>query len=119
MLLFIAGLISFILAIAGAILPVMPAGPFLILAAYFFSRSSKRFHDKLRESKYTGYVVTEWEDHGVITLPAKAGLTAFVVSSFGYSIYFDTHTWLQAAIGIAGFAFLVWTWTRPSKVRPT
>lgn len=116
---FLAGIISLVLAIAGAILPVLPASPFIIFAAYFFSKSSKKFHDGLRSNKYTGHIVTEWEDHGILTWPAKIGLTAFVASSFGYSIWFDVPGWIPTTVGVLGGVFLLWAWTRPStpKIR--
>jgi uncharacterized membrane protein YbaN (DUF454 family) len=41
------GVICLGLAIVGAILPVMPATIFLILAAYFFARSYPALHEKL------------------------------------------------------------------------
>ncbi|MEQ1878425.1 MAG: YbaN family protein [Bdellovibrionia bacterium] len=113
---FIAGIINLVLAVAGVVLPLMPAAPFIILSAYFFSKSSKKFHDGLRTNRYTGHIVTEWEDHGVMTSTAKIGLTAFVVSSFGYSLWFGIPKWIQISIGVTGAAFLAWVWTRPGQL---
>lgn len=41
----IVGMISLGLGAAGAVLPLLPAFPFLLLAAFCFARSSKKLHD--------------------------------------------------------------------------
>lgn len=41
----IIGCIGLVLGAIGAVVPLLPAFPFLLLAAYCFARSSKRLHD--------------------------------------------------------------------------
>ena len=48
------GLLSVLLGIIGALLPIIPTTPFLLVASYFFTRSSKRFNDMLYQNKYLG-----------------------------------------------------------------
>ncbi|NMD38266.1 MAG: DUF454 domain-containing protein [Christensenellaceae bacterium] len=45
------GFIGLILGAIGAVIPMMPAFPFLLLAAYCFTRSSERVHKWFIETK--------------------------------------------------------------------
>lgn len=45
------GLISTVLAFVGAVLPVLPATPFIAMAAYCYARSSERLNNWLRGTK--------------------------------------------------------------------
>ncbi len=48
------GILSVILGLIGALLPIIPTTPFLLVASYFFTRSSKRLNDLLYKNRYLG-----------------------------------------------------------------
>jgi uncharacterized protein len=50
-------------AIIGAIMPGIPTAPFVILAGYFFVRSSPEAHQWLRQSRWFGAILRDWEAH--------------------------------------------------------
>jgi uncharacterized membrane protein YbaN (DUF454 family) len=62
------GTISVALGIAGIVLPVLPATPFLLLAAFLYARSSKRFHDWLVGHRWFGpYIAAYRSGRGLTT----------------------------------------------------
>jgi uncharacterized membrane protein YbaN (DUF454 family) len=69
--LFILGWLSFVLGVIGAFLPILPTTPFLILAAYLFSKSSPRFHKWVLNLPMAGPAVQDWQQHRVIKPRAK------------------------------------------------
>ncbi|MBX2986615.1 MAG: YbaN family protein [Bdellovibrionaceae bacterium] len=71
-LLFIAaGFLFLVIGIIGIALPVLPTTPFLLVAAYCFSRGSRRFHDWLIHHPRLGPPIVDWQRHRVIRRRAK------------------------------------------------
>jgi uncharacterized membrane protein YbaN (DUF454 family) len=67
----ILGFIFVAFGIIGAILPLMPSTVFFILAAYFFSKSSEKFHKKLLDNKYIGRHLKNFYEKKGMPLRAK------------------------------------------------
>jgi uncharacterized protein len=70
------GFTALVLAVVGAILPVMPATPFLLLAAYCFARSSTRWHGWLVSNRLFGRYVARVVQGHPLSWPVKAALVA-------------------------------------------
>jgi uncharacterized membrane protein YbaN (DUF454 family) len=51
------------MAVVGAITPGIPTAPFVILAGYFFTRSSPEAHEWLRQSRWFGPFLRDWEEY--------------------------------------------------------
>ncbi|MGG3914344.1 YbaN family protein [Rossellomorea vietnamensis] len=65
------GFIALVCGVAGTVLPVLPGGPFYLLAVYFFSKSSKRVDAWFKNTYiYKKYVVSFLEKKGM-TLKEK------------------------------------------------
>lgn len=86
--LFVLGWISFALGFVGAFLPVLPTTPFLILSAYLFSKSSKRFHLWLLNLPTFGPMIKEWEDKKVIRPKVKVYAISVLSLFMSISIFF-------------------------------
>jgi len=54
------------LGFAGVVLPILPTTPFLILAAFAFSKSSPRLRQWLVDHNIFGGPIRDWEDGGAI-----------------------------------------------------
>jgi uncharacterized membrane protein YbaN (DUF454 family) len=50
------------MAVVGAILPGIPTAPFVVLASYFFIRSSPTAHAWLLRSRWFGPILRDWEE---------------------------------------------------------
>ena len=55
----------------GVVTPGLPATVFIIMAAWVFARSSRRFHGWLYNHKLFGPALINWERHRVIPPKAK------------------------------------------------
>lgn len=100
------------LAVLGAMLPIMPSTVFVILAAFFFSRSSPRLEAWLLNNKTFGPSLRLWREKGAIPRKGKiAALAAFAFSAVT-TLALAPLPWALAAPAAAVFGGL-WIWTRP------
>ena len=101
------GWLSVLLGAIGALLPVIPTTPFLILALACFSKSSPRFHRMLLNNKWFGPALTEWEQNKTINRQIKFRAMALVVISFTISIIIlSGRTGLQLMLLVLGLTAL-------------
>lgn len=75
----ILGWASVVMAIIGAILPGIPTAPFVILAGYFFIRSSPEAHQWLRESRWFGPILRDWEEHHGISRSTRNAAVGLIL----------------------------------------
>ncbi len=68
------GFVCFGLGVLGAFLPLLPTTPFMLVALWAFSRSSRRFHHWLYTHPRFGPRLQAWHEHG--TVPVKVKVTA-------------------------------------------
>ncbi|MCI4660504.1 MAG: YbaN family protein [Neomegalonema sp.] len=65
------GWICVALGLLGVLLPLLPTTPFMIVAAFAFSRGSPRLHRWLLEHPRFGPPLQDWEQRGAIARPVK------------------------------------------------
>ncbi|WP_240621812.1 YbaN family protein [Alteromonas alba] len=97
----------------GAVLPLLPTVPFMLLAAYCFARSSNRAHDWLINHRIFGPAIADWQRSGAISLAAKYAATASVVVVYTISIVMDLRPALLIVQGITLCAVMAFIWSRP------
>ncbi len=66
------GFSSLAAGLAGAVLPLLPATPFFILAAYAFSRGSPKVESWLLGHPRWGPVILDWRRERAISKKAKS-----------------------------------------------
>lgn len=93
-------LVSIGLGAAGAVLPLLPTTPFILLAAWAAARSSPGLHSWLRRHPRFGPPLRAWSDEGAVSDRSKVlALLALLVS--GLILWFA---------GVAGWLLgTVWT----------
>lgn len=67
----ILGSISLTLGVVGIFVPGLPTTPFLLLAAWFYVRGSKKFYDALLRNKYLGKYIRDYRKYKGVTLNVK------------------------------------------------
>ena len=76
------GFISLFFAYIGVITPGIPFTGFLIIAAWAFSKSSKKWHDYLYSHKLFGPFISNWESERVFPKKARTlMITSMYLSS--------------------------------------
>jgi hypothetical protein len=114
---FFLGWIFFGLGVAGALLPVLPTTPFMLLALWAFARSSRRFHDWLYHHRIFGPPLQRWDRERVIPVWVKAVAIGSMAASFAWvALMVRPRWWALAAMGavmLAGVIFLASVPSRP------
>ncbi|HYE75937.1 MAG TPA: YbaN family protein [Blastocatellia bacterium] len=73
------------LGIAGAILPLLPTTPFLLLAAYCFARSSERWHEWLLNHRIFGSYIRAFRERRGLTKAQKSRIAVTVTLTLAIS----------------------------------
>ena len=110
-LLFFFGLLFVVLGVIGAILPILPTTPFLLLALACFANSSPRFHQMLLHNRWFGNALQQWEEDRSITRTSKVKAMVLIVITFAISIaILHGRVQLQLGLLIMGIILLTFMW---------
>ncbi len=82
----IFGLASLALAGLGVALPLLPATPFVILAAFCLARSSPSLHRWLLGNRTFGKMIRDWRMHRAISRKSKAASVLTMALSLAVSL---------------------------------
>ena len=110
----IIGLSAVALGALGAVLPLLPTTPFVLLAAFAFARSSRRLHDWLVHHAVFGPLIDNWRRYGAISRSAKWAGILSMAGVLGISLLLDVPPGVltvQALVLTASAGFIA---SRPS-----
>lgn len=104
------GLLFFGLGALGAILPVLPTTPFLLLASFFFLRSSKRLDEWFHGTRLYKRYLSNFMENRVMTLRSKLLCMApGIVIMAALAVVLPQ--WWAKALLVALIAFELWYFT--------
>ena len=83
---FVVGCTALALGALGAVLPVLPTTPFVILAAFAFGKSTPRVQAWLETSRIFGPVIADWKVNGAIAPRFKAIAIVMMGAVFSLSV---------------------------------
>lgn len=108
----LCGILSCIAGVIGIVVPVLPTTPFLLLASWFFAKSSPQLHAKMRSHKYIGKTLTSWEDTRSIPKKAKVLAVTMIALSCGFSLFYVGYFLLRVLLVCGAIGVSVYILTR-------
>jgi len=109
------GWLMLVLGFIGAFVPLMPTTIFLILASWFFSRSSPRLEAWLLDQPRFGPTLRAWNETGAV--PRHAKVAACIGMTIGFALFWigaHPSLWLAALVALLMLASAVYVITRPA-----
>jgi uncharacterized membrane protein YbaN (DUF454 family) len=98
-LLIIAGTLSVILGIIGVFVPILPTTPFLLLAAFCYSRSSENFYNWLIGNKFCGQYIRNYLQGKGIPLKQKLYTIILLWATIMFTVFFIIKPlWLKSIL---------------------
>lgn len=113
----VLGLAFTAMGLVGALLPILPTVPFLLVAAFAFSKSSKRFHNWLLNHRIFGPQIRDWQETGSISRRVKWIATLSMLAGIGLSAFLGLG-WIIIAVQCVSISLAcLFIWTRPDSKR--
>lgn len=104
------------LGFVGIFVPGLPTVPFLLVALWAFSRSSRRFHDWLYNHERLGPPLRDWREYGAIPVRAKLLAIATMLASLLWIGFGIADDWvLPAVVAACLVPVAIFILTRPSR----
>jgi len=107
-LLIACGTVSLTLGVIGVFLPLVPTTPFLLLAAFLYSRSSERFYRWLIGHRWLGGYIRRYREGRSMTRANKAVTLVMLWLAIGLSIALVLpHLWARLLLGAVALGVTV------------
>ncbi|EII2718511.1 YbaN family protein [Staphylococcus pseudintermedius] len=103
-----------LLGFAGAVLPLLPTTPFLLVAVLCFAKSSDRFHDWLIQTKVYQAYVEDFRKHRGYTMKKKIQLLISLYIVVGFSIWMVDVTMIRLGLLVMAViqTVVLFTWVK-------
>lgn len=98
----ILGTVFLLVGVLGAVLPLLPATPFLLLASACYVRGSTTLHNWLMSHRYLGPYITNIRDKRGMPIKAKTITIAVLWVSLLFSMYRVDSLLLDSTLLIVG-----------------
>jgi uncharacterized membrane protein YbaN (DUF454 family) len=107
------GYASLALGIVGIFLPVLPTTPFVLLAAWCFTRSNPALAKRLYRHPRFGPLLTAWRDQRAIPLHAKIYALTALALSYALILYLAESRILPVVLALIMGSVALYIATRP------
>lgn len=110
----LGGGLALLLGVVGVVLPLLPTTPFVLLAAFCFSRGSQRWEAWLLQHPRLGPMVRDWRATRAIPLRAKQLATLMMTASSLWAWSTIPSVWRWAP-GLCCACVALWMWSLPTR----
>lgn len=107
------GWLALALGVIGAVLPVVPTVPFLLVAVWAFAKSSPRLGARITRHPTFGPQLRAWRKRGVVGRRAKVFATLTMACGVGWSLWFSLDLRIVATQALICSAVAIWLISRP------
>ncbi|MCA9839308.1 MAG: YbaN family protein [Trueperaceae bacterium] len=104
------------LGFLGYILPGLPGTVFILIATYFFARSSPRFYNWLMNNRLFGQLIRDWRAGMGIPMRAKITAVTVIAITIGISAYTIPYPVLKLIVVLCGVGVSIYLLTRRTKI---
>ncbi|MCV0386141.1 MAG: YbaN family protein [Nitrobacter sp.] len=94
------GMLCVGLGAVGAVLPIMPTVPFLLLAVYFFARSNPELERRILDHPHWGPQVRDWRERRAISRRSKTIAIVAMASGAVFTYFTLGHPWYWVSVAI-------------------
>jgi uncharacterized membrane protein YbaN (DUF454 family) len=105
---------SLALGIIGIFLPLLPTTPFVLLAAWCFTRSNPAMAERLYNHPRFGALLTTWRDQRAIPLRAKILALTMLGASYGVILLMTDGPMLPLFLAVIMGSVALYIATRPT-----
>ena len=95
----VAGIFFTGLGAVGALLPLLPTVPFLLVAAFCFARSNEKWERKIVEHPSWGPQITAWRERRAISRRAKIGAIGSLIAGVAFTYFTIGEPWVWFSVG--------------------
>ena len=96
----VGGFLALGLGVIGAVLPIMPTVPFLLVAVYCFARSSPDLERRILDHPHWGPQIRDWQERRAISRRAKTLAIGAMATGAVVTYYTLGHPWYWVSIAI-------------------
>ncbi|MBL10020.1 MAG: hypothetical protein CL402_05815 [Acidiferrobacteraceae bacterium] len=107
------GFIFLIGAFIGIVVPGIPTTPLILVAAWAFARSSKRFEAWLLQHRIFGPIISDWRTNGSIRRSNKIKAVVAIAITFAVTMIFAFSPFFDGIFAVFGALLCVYLITRP------
>ena len=94
------GFLAVGLGAVGAALPIMPTVPFLLLAVYFFARSSPELEQEILDHPHWGPHVKDWRERRAISRRSKTMAIGAMATGAVFTWFTLGHPWYWISVAV-------------------